>query len=56
MSDSFLKKYLKELQEMSEDEIIEKCKDFNLYSNEYSNEKYKDDSFEVIFPVDQQSH
>lgn len=51
MSDSVLKECLKELQEMSEDEVIKKCKELNLYSNEYSNEKYKDDSFEVISPV-----
>lgn len=51
MSDSVLKECLKELQKMSKDEVIKKCKELNLYSDKYSNEKYKDDSFEVILPV-----
>ena len=50
MIDSVLKECLKELQEMSKDEVIKKCKELNLYSDKYSNEKYKDDSFEVIYP------
>ena len=51
MSDSVLKECLRELQKMSKDEVVKKCKELNLYGDKYSNEKYKDDSFEVILPV-----
>ena len=48
MSNSVLKECLKELQEMSREEVIERCKELNLYSDEYNNEKYKDNTFEII--------
>lgn len=48
MIDSVLKECLKELQEMPKDEVIKKCEELDLYSDKYSNKKYKDDSFEVI--------
>ena len=48
MKDSILKGCLKELQEMSKEEVVEKCKELGLYDDKYSNEKYKDDDFEIV--------
>ena len=48
MKDSVLKECLSELQEMSKEEVIKKCEELGLYDNKYSNEKYKDDDFEII--------
>ena len=39
MKDSILKECLKELQEMSREEVIKRCKELDLYSDEYNNEK-----------------
>ena len=48
MKDSILKECLNELQEMSKEEVIKKCKELGLYDDKYSNEKYKDDDFEIV--------
>ena len=48
MKDFILKECLKELQEMSKEEVIKKCKELGLYDDKYSNEKYKDDDFEIV--------
>ena len=48
MSNSVLKECLKELQEMSKEEVVEKCEELGLYDDKYNNEKYKDDTFEII--------
>ena len=48
MKDSILKECLKELQEMSKEEVINKCEELGLYDDKYSNEKYKDDDFEIV--------
>ena len=32
------------IENMSEEEVIKKCMELGLYDDEYSNEKYKDDS------------
>ena len=34
------------IENMSEEEVIKKCIELGLYDDKYSNEKYKDDSFE----------
>ena len=34
------------IENMSEEEVIKKCMELGLYDDEYSNEKYKDDSFD----------
>ena len=39
---------------MSEEEVIKKCMELGLYDDEYSNEKYKDDSFEIVYPSDRE--
>ena len=41
MKDSVLKECLKELQEMSKEEL-------GLYDDKYSNKKYKDNDFEIV--------
>ena len=48
MKDSILKECLNELQEMSKEEVIKKCEELGLYDNKYSNEKYKDNNFEIV--------
>ena len=48
MKDSILKECLKELQEMSKEEVIKKCEELGLYDNKYSNEKYKNNNFEIV--------
>ena len=48
MKDSILKECLKELQEMSNEEVVQKCEELGLYDDKYSNEKYKDNNFEII--------
>ena len=37
MKDSILKECLKELQEMSKEEVIKKCEELALYDDKYSN-------------------
>ena len=48
MKDSNLKECLKELQEMSKEEVVKKCKELGLYDDKYSNEKYKDNDFKIV--------
>ena len=48
MKNSVLKECLKELQEMSKEEVIKKCEELGLYDDKYSNEKYKDDDFKIV--------
>ena len=48
MKDSVLKECLKELQEMSKEEVIKKCEELGLYDDKYSNEKYEDNDFEIV--------
>ena len=48
MEDFILKECLKELQEMSKEEVIKKCEELGLYDDKYSNEKYKDSDFEIV--------
>ena len=48
MKDSVLKECLKELQEMSKEEVAEKCEELGLYDDKYNNEKYKDDDFKLV--------
>ena len=48
MKDSILKECLNELQEMSKEEVVEKCKELGLYDDKYSNEKYKDNDFKIV--------
>ena len=48
MKDSILKECLDELQNMSKEEVIKKCEELGLYDDKYSNEKYKDDDFEIV--------
>ena len=48
MKDSILKECLNELQEMSKEEVVEKCKELGLYDDKYNNEKYKDDDFKIV--------
>ena len=48
MSNSVLKECLKELQEMSKEEVVEKCEELGLYDDKYNNEKYKDDDFKIV--------
>lgn len=42
------------IENMSEEEVIKKCIELGLYDDEYSNEKYKDDSFEPVLPSDRE--
>ena len=48
MKDSILKECLKELQEMSKEEVIKQCEELALYDDKYSNKKYKDNDFEIV--------
>ena len=48
MKDSILKECLNELQEMSKEEVVEKCEELGLYDDKYNNEKYKDDDFKIV--------
>ena len=48
MKDSILKECLKELQEMSKDEVVEKCEELGLYDDKYNIVKYKDDDFKIV--------
>ena len=41
MKDSILKECLKELQEMSKEEVIKKCEELALYDDKYSNKNIK---------------
>ena len=47
--DSILNDCLKEIRKMTDEEVVQKCKDLGLYKN-YDNEKYKDDDFEIVLP------
>ena len=49
MKKSILDDCLKELRKMTDEEVVQKCKDLGLY-NKYDNEKYKDDDFEIVLP------
>lgn len=42
------------IENMSEEEVIKKCIELGLYDDKYSNEKYKDDSFEIVYPSDRE--
>ena len=48
MKDSVLKECLKELQEMSKEEVIKKCEELGLYDNKKKKKKYKDNDFKIV--------
>ena len=47
--DSILNDCLKEIRKMTDEEVVQKCKDLGLYKN-YDNEKYIHDDFEIVLP------
>ena len=49
MNNSILNDCLRELQEMTDEEVVQKCKELGLYKK-YNNEKYIPDDFELILP------
>ena len=50
MNNSILNDCLRELQEMTDEEVVQKCKELGLYKN-YNNKKYiHDDDFEIVLP------
>ena len=47
--DSILNDCLKEISKMTDEEVVQKCKELGLYKK-YNNEKYIPDDFEIVLP------